>query len=142
MHNKKHTWALLAFIISTMPFISTEVSADGGLDGSKDIVCSVQNVMACVNERACVQGIASEFELPEFIILDIKKKILRAAYESGHKEISPVKKLEKNGQHLILQGVENSRGWDIAINTKTGRMNGAGVGDALSFLVFGTCTSL
>lgn len=142
MHNKKQTWAMLAFIISAIPFISTEVLADGGLDGSKDIVCSVQSVMACVDGRACVQGTASEFELPEFMILDSKKKIIRAAYESGHKAVSPVKNIGINGQHLILQGVENSRGWDIAINTKTGRMNGAGVGDALSFLVFGACTSL
>lgn len=142
MQNKKHTWAMLAFIILAIPFISTEVLADGGLDGSKDIVCSVQNVMACVDDRACVQGTANEFELPEFIILDSKKKIIRAAYESGQKAVSPVKNIETNDQHLILQGVENSRGWDIAINTKTGRMNGAGVGDALSFLVFGACTSL
>lgn len=142
MHKKQHPWALSAFIILAIPFISTEVSADGGLDGAKDIVCSVQNVMACVEDRACVQGTANDFELPEFIILDSKKKILRAAYESGQKEVSSVKNLETNGQHLILQGVENSRGWDMAINTKTGRMSGAGVGDALSFLVFGACTSL
>ena len=142
MHNKKHTWALPACLILASPFISMEAFAAGGLDGSKDVVCAVQNVMACVDDRACVQGTAKEFELPVFIILDSKKKILRAAYESGDKAVSPIKNLEKNGTHMILQGVENSRGWDIAINTKTGRMSGAGVGDALSFLVFGACTAL
>jgi hypothetical protein len=38
--------------------------------------------------------------------------------------------------------VENGRGWNIAINTKTGRMSASGVGDAVSFLVFGACTAL
>ena len=142
MHHRKYSWALTACIISATSFISAEVSASGGLDGSKDIICSVGDVVACVEDSSCVQGTARGFELPEFVILDSQKKVIRGAYESGHKEVSPVKNLERNGEHLVLQGVENSRGWNIAINTKTGHMSGSAVGDAVSFLVFGACTTL
>ena len=44
-------------------------------------------------------------------------------------------------EQLVLQGVENGRGWTAVINTKTGNMNGSGVGDDVSFLVHGTCTA-
>jgi len=76
------------------------------------------------------------------VILDAKKKVLRAAYESGHDAVSPVKSMERSGDHLVLQGVENGRGWEFAINTKSGHMSAAGVGDAVSFLGFGACTAL
>ena len=142
MLNKKFSRALTAGIITAMPFIATEASAEGGLDGSSDIVCAVMNVVACLDGSSCLQGSAKSFDLPELIILDTKKKVMRATYESGHNAVSPVKNLEHSGNHMLLQGVENSRGWDIAIDTKTGTMSGAGVGEAVSFLVFGTCTAL
>ena len=75
-------------------------------------------------------------------MLDAKEKVMRTTRESGHNAVSPIKIMEHNGDLFILQGVENSRGWDIAINAKTGKMSAAGVGDGVSFLVHGTCTAL
>lgn len=124
------------------PFISTAVSA-GEMDGSKNIVCAVVDVVGCTETGKCVEGTAGSFDLPQFMIMDSEKKAIRAAYEAGQKGFSsPVKNMERSGDHLILQGVENSRGWDIAINTKTGKMSASGVGDAVSFLIFGACTAL
>lgn len=142
MLNRNFSRALTAGIIAAMPFAAAEVSAEGGLDGSGDIVCAVMDVVACAEDKGCVQNTARGFELPEFIILDSKMKVLRAAYETGHKAVSPVKNLEQSGSHFIMQGVENGRGWNIAIDTKNGKMSGSAVGDAISFLVFGTCTTL
>jgi hypothetical protein len=113
------------------------------MDGSKNIVCSVVDVVGCTESGQCTEGSARSFELPQFLIMDAGKKVIRAAYEAGQKDISsPVKNVENSGDHLILQGVENGRGWDIAINTKTGNMSASGVGDAVSFLLFGACTAL
>ena len=85
MLNRKCSWAVAASVMAVMPFASTAVFA-GGLDGSSNIVCSVIEVTACVEDGSCIEG--------------------------------------------------------PAIDAKTGRMRGAGVGDAVSFLVFGTCTTL
>ncbi len=142
MLNKKFSRALTTGIVAAMPFAATAVSAEGGLDGSSDIVCAVMDAVACAEDKSCVQNTARAFELPEFIILDSKKKVLRAAYESGYKAVSPVKSFEQSDSHFILQGIENGRGWNIAIDTKNGKMSGSAVGDAISFLVFGTCTTL
>jgi len=140
MRKRKYSWAIAACVAATTPFVSNAAFA-GKIDGTSNITCAVLDVVGCA-EGACLQGSASSFDLPAFIILDAKKKHLRAAYESEHKDlVSPVKNIERNGTHLILQGVENNRGWDIAINTNSGKMRGAGVGDNVSFLVFGACTA-
>jgi hypothetical protein len=142
MRKSTYGWAAVACMAITGPFISTTAFA-GGMDGSKDIVCAVVDVVGCTETGACMEGKARSFDLPEFLIVDSKKKAIRAAYEAGHKDVySPVENLQKSDDHLILQGVENGRGWNIAINTKTGRMSASGVGDAVSFLVFGACTAL
>ena len=142
MPNRICSWAIAALCSAgATTLVSTAVSA-AGMDGSRDIVCAVTNVVGCAEEGSCVQGSARSFDVPEFMILDAKKKVVRASYESGNKAVSPVKNIERSGDHLILQGVENSRGWEISINTKSGRMSAAGVGDAISFLAFGACTAL
>jgi hypothetical protein len=74
--------------------------------------------------------------------MDSSEKVFRSAYESGEKAVSPIQNMQTDGEHFIVQGVENGRGWDVAINTKTGRMSASAVGDGVSFLAFGACTSL
>lgn len=133
--------AVAAWVLVAAPFFSSSVAAEG-MDGTKDVVCAVMDVVGCIEEGNCLQGRASSFDLPEFIIFDSEAKAMRAAYESGEKAVSPVKNVERNGDHLILQGVENGRGWNIAMDTKSGKMSAASVGDAVSFLVFGSCTEL
>jgi hypothetical protein len=139
MRNRTQSWVAAACLVAT-PFVSTAVAA-GGIDGTKTIVCAVVDVVGCTEDGQCVEGTARGFELPEFMIMDADKKAIRAAYEAGHNETSPVKNMQQSGDHLVLQGVENGRGWDMAINTRTGRMSASGVGDAVSFLAFGTCTT-
>ena len=140
MLNRKCSRFIAACAVAATPFVSTAVSAEG-LDGSSDIVCAVMHVVACMEDGACLEGQAKTFDLPALLVADAKNKVLRGTYESGHKAVSPVKNMERNGDHLVMQGVENSRGWDIAINAKTGKMSGSGVGDDVSFLVHGTCTA-
>ena len=140
MRNSKRSGVVAACVVAATPFLSTSVSA-GGLDGSSDIVCALTEVVGCVEQGSCLQGRAKGFDLPGLFILDAEKKVIQNNFESGDKSVSPVKGMERSGDHLVLQGVENGRGWDIAINVKTGTMSGAVVGDAVSILVFGVCTA-
>ena len=141
MLNRKCSRLVAACAVAATPFTSTGVSA-AGLDGSSDIVCAVSHVVACLEDGFCLQGQAKTFDLPDLVVLDTKNKVVRGTHESGHNAVSPVKNLEHNGEHLVIQGVENSRGWDIAVNSKTGNMSASSVGDGVTFLAHGTCTTL
>jgi len=144
MLNKKISRTLTAGIIAAMPFVATEASAKDAADGST-IVCAVMSVVGCVEAahgNDCVSGSAKSFDLPELMVLDTEKKVLKATYESGHDAESPIKTLEHSGKYMMLQGIENDRGWSVAIDSETGVMSGSGVGKEVSFLLFGTCTNL
>ena len=138
---RKRSWVAAACVIAASPFVSTATSAEG-LDGSKDMVCAVIKVVGCVEDVGCVLGKAKDFDMPALVVFDAKKKVVRGTHESGHKEVSPVKAMERSKDHLILQGVEEGHGWDMAINTKTGEMRASMVGEALSLLMSGACTAL
>jgi hypothetical protein len=142
MQNRKSSWALTALIIAATPFMASSVSAEGGLNKATNMVCSIRDVVGCIEGSRCLQGSANSFELPEMMIIDTKKKHMKSTYESGHNAISPINNIEKNSGQLMLQGFENNHGWSIAIDTKTGSMSGSGVGKDVSFLVFGVCTGL
>ena len=137
----KHSWVAGACLIAASPFVATTASAER-LDGSKDMVCAVIKVVGCAEGHGCVLGQAEDFDLPVLVVFDAKLKVMRGTHESGHKEVSPVKNMERSNDHLILQGSEEGHGWDIAIDGKTGEMSGAVVGEAVSTLVSGTCTAL
>lgn len=142
MRSKSYGWVVAACMAAAAPFVSAVASA-GPMDGSKNIVCAVVDVVGCTETGQCAEGTARSFELPQFLIMDAGKKVIRAAYEAGHEDVSsPVKNMESSGDQLILQGVENGLGWDIAINTKNGSMSASGVGHAVSFLLFGSCTAI
>ena len=138
---RKCSRLVAACAVAAASFVSMTVSAEG-LDGSGDMVCAALHVVACIDDGTCLEGQAKAFDLPALMVLDTKNKVLRGAYESGHKAVSPVINMELNGEQLVLQGTEKGRGWSVSINTKTGNMNGSGVGDDVSFLVHGTCTAL
>ena len=81
--------------------------------------------------------------MPEFMMVDVKKKVVHATYESDTKKAeSSIKNMEVNGSQLILQGVENAHGWSMAVHSETGRMSLAVTGEQLSFAIFGACKAL
>jgi hypothetical protein len=41
---------------------------------------------------------------------------------------------------LIIQGIENFRGWTVTIVTKTGEMSASVAGEKIAFVLFGNCT--
>lgn len=142
MRNRKPFWPAAACMAAAVSLFGMAAHA-ANMDGSRDIVCAALEVVGCTEDGQCAEGTARSFELPRFLIVDAGQKAVRAAYEAGHGDVlSPVQNMEMNGEHLILQGVENGRGWNIAINTKDGNMSASGVGDAVSFLLFGSCTSI
>ena len=141
MRNRKRSWVAAACVMAASPFVATTASAEG-LDGSNNMVCAVIKVVGCVEDVGCVLGKAKDFDMPALVVFDAKKKVVRGTHESGHKEVSPVKNMERSKDHLILQGAEEGRGWDIAIDSKTGEMRASMVGNAVSLLMSGACTAL
>jgi hypothetical protein len=121
---------------------ATSVNAAGKLDLSKNMICATVDIVACVDHGVCAEGQARDFDLPQFVVVDLGQKLIRATDESGQKEVSPIKNREDSSGELVLQGAENGRGWSIAINRDNGDMAATLAGKDVSFIVFGVCTSI
>jgi hypothetical protein len=134
-----------AVLLGITLFASSSVSAKGKFDGSSNLVCAAFDVMACLNAGVCSRGEARTFDLPEFMNVDFKKKMVHVSYDADSEKqtaSSPIKNSEVSGNQLILQGVENNHGWSMAINQESGRMSVSAVGDEVTFTIFGACKAL
>ena len=118
-------------------------AAAADLDGSKNLVCASNSVVACIDGSVCVQGESRTFDLPAFMFVDFKGKVVHARTEGDVRKVeSPIRNLGKSNTQLILQGVENGHGWGMAIGQTDGRMTTTITGETGSFIIFGACTAL
>jgi hypothetical protein len=133
-----------AVLLGITLFASSRISAKDEVDGSRNLICAAFDVMACLDGGHCRRGEARTFDMPEFMTVDFKQKVVHATYyaESKKEATSPIKNSEVSGNQLILQGIENNHGWSMAIHRESGRMNLAAVGFEVSFSIFGACKAL
>ncbi len=141
MRKKIHSWVypLVAGLACTL--ISSYASADA-FDGSTNLICSSIHTVGCTDGPMCMQGTAATFELPQFMFIDFKKKVVRATDDDGGKETSPIMNMDKTDRQLVLQGIENHRGWTAAIDRASGKLAISVSGADVSFMIFGACTTL
>jgi hypothetical protein len=112
-----------------------------GLDGKSNLVCAAVDVIGCTNGPGCREGTANSFGLPQFMFVDFNKQEIQATDETGLDVISEIKSSEITEQQIILQGIENHRGWSVTIDRGDGQLTVASSGSGVSFMVFGACTA-
>ena len=133
------TMTSLAITLGAAPLAASAA----GFDGSANLVCAANKVVACTKAAVCVEGDASTFDLVEFMFVDFKARVVKARTQGdARKEESPIRIFEKSNTQLILQGVENGHGWGMSIDQTGGRMAAAIAGESVNFMIFGICTTL
>lgn len=114
-----------------------------GFDGKSNLVCATRDIMACADAYGCMQGQAREFEMPDFLYVDFKGKLVHARTADATKKVeSEFRNLDIEDTHLIVQGVENGQGWTIAVDRTTGAMTTAVAGGKVNVMFFGVCTPI
>jgi hypothetical protein len=135
---KKHSANFALGLGLAAALLSTGASA-GAISGKADLVCASVNVVGCTGTD-CMQGQAHTFELPDFMFVDVKRKLVHASNDSGEEVSSPIKNFEVTDDAIILQGIEDHRGWTLGIERDKGKMTLSSTGPAVSFMIFGNCT--
>ena len=114
----------------------------GPFDGSTPLLCAVIDAIECGADGNCVMGSAESENLPQFVEISFKDKVVKATKGSDIKRVSKIKQVDHNAGSLIMQGSEDGRGWNIVINEKTGKLSATVAGDRVGFIVFGACTAI
>ena len=108
------------------------------ISGKNNLVCASLDVVACTHGN-CLKGQAHTFEIPTFMFVDVKRRLVHAKDKDGKEVESPVKNFEVTEKAIVLQGFENHRSWSLGIERDTGGMTMSSTGAAVSFIVFGNC---
>ncbi len=122
-------------------------SLAGVFDGSKPLYCALMDTVQCLPGGECQELEAEDVNLPDFLVMDFKKKMITTTKEGGIQRSSKIENRKLIDGKLIVQGAEDGvegvrdgLGWSIAINESTGKMVLTGSGDDIGFVVFGACT--
>jgi hypothetical protein len=137
-------WNKIRSILLTLGFAAVLLpvgASAAGLDGKTNLVCAAIDVIGCANGPGCREGSANDFGLPQFMFVNFKKQEIQATDETGLNVVSEIKSSEITEQQIILQGIENHRGWSVTIDKGNGELTVTSSGSGVSFMVFGACTS-
>ena len=114
-------------------------------DGSRPILCSVTTVIECtpaVDRTVSAESVG----LPQFIMIDAARKQIWPAVDREKKVTSVIKRVERLGGRLVLQGADEgidkkreAVSWTATIAENTGKFILTAAGEQAAFVVFGAC---
>jgi len=100
---------------------------------------AVIEVYECAANNACEEVTVEEINFVRFLDINFKEKKIAGTRANGHQLRTEIKSQVSMDGMLILQGVENARGWTPAITKATGKMVLTVSGNEAGFVVFGAC---
>ncbi len=120
--------------------ISPMVAMSATIDASKPMMCSALQIAECEPANECVEGEAENVNLPEMFLVNVRQKTITDATIDGEGRGTQILNIQQVDDRIILQGVENGRGWTVSVSKTTGKTTLTSAGDALGFVAFGICT--
>lgn len=135
--------ALRMAAMAAASFLISPAVLAAGFDGKSNLVCAATDVVACAETSGCVEARAGVFELPDFMYVDFKRKVVHARSAKATAELqSPIRSQIASERSLILQGFENHQGWTLSVNRESGRMTTSVAGGPASYMIRGVCTPI
>ena len=107
---------------------------------SDRMLCSISILMLCVEDGACFPLSVMDVDIPQFLIVDLKKKTITPTEASSDSRVSKVANLVRDNGRTFLQGVENNGAYSILIEDDIGHFTGSIARDGITVSVFGACT--
>ena len=110
----------------------------GDIDGKTPLVCDLVDASLCDGVASCADIEFAEIDLPPIYTVDFAAQ--RLASEDGQRT-SPIASKQLLDTALVLQGLQNGRGWTMVIDRATGHLS-ATIADIEGALVIaGACTA-
>ncbi|HUK81300.1 MAG TPA: hypothetical protein VLZ12_01575 [Verrucomicrobiae bacterium] len=112
----------------------------GDFDGSKPLICSVIQTVACPRDDEISKGTAEDVNLPQFFFIDFDKKLVTGKTAEGEVRETKIESIKHEDGKLILQGVQRGKAWSAVISEQTGRTTLVGANEEAGFVIFAACT--
>jgi hypothetical protein len=126
--------------IACAALLASSVAMSENLEGVDDLLCAAAHVQICFKNEECFSAAPRELSIPDFVVIDTKKKSVSTTKASGLNRSSPFSSVERSNGVIFLQGMEGQRTFSFVIEEDSGHMTVAVVRDGFSVSVFGVCT--
>ncbi len=134
LYQMKKIHITLALLLISVTGVADDISDSG------KFLCSTSQLVVCFEEGDCVTMQPWEVGVPQFVVVDTKKKVISTTKASGENRSTPIRTLQREDSTIFLQGVENGRAFSFTIEEQTGLLTVAVSRDGLTVSVFGACT--
>jgi len=132
---KKLAFTCLAFLTGAAAFAEN-------LEGVDEMICSAGQAQICLETAECYSTTPWELSIPDFVVIDVKKKTVSTTKASGLNRSTRFSDVGREDGLIYLQGIDGGRAFSFVIDVATGRMTAAIARDGLSVTVFGACTDV
>ena len=119
--------------------VSGASSADD-LTGARELLCTSIQATVCVATGQCESGMPWNWNVPQFIEVDLKKKTLNTTEASGENRVTPINNTVRADGLIVLQGFERGRAFSFVIDEETGVASISVARNGITVSVFGACT--
>jgi hypothetical protein len=131
----------LLLLAASMTLASSALQADD-LSGASDLLCTSVQATICYADGDCEIGAPWNWNVPQFIEIDLEQKTLSTTEASCENRATPIKSLEYSDGLIFLQGIENGRAFSFVIDEATGFASVAVARAGITVSVFGACTPM
>jgi hypothetical protein len=132
--------SIIFVLLVALGMLPSQVFAAGS-ESSKTLLCGADTVTQCAYDSGCMRTTAREVNLPRFIKVDMKKKVISQVNVDKPRQ-AEIKFMDRQENRIILQGAENGRAWSMVIRETIGEMSATVSDDLLGFVIFGMCTPM
>jgi hypothetical protein len=105
------------------------------------LLCATGQIVICVEEDECYPVLPSDVGVPDFVIVDVKGKVLSTTKASEENRTTAIASVNRKDGLVYLQGIDLGRVFSVVIDEATGRMTASVARDGATVSVFGACTS-
>jgi hypothetical protein len=131
----------VAFIVGLFAVTGPAIGADAKFDGSVPLLCVPIEITECDQGGGCYQGTAEDVNLPQFIRVNLKEKVLSGVGDSADRT-TPIDFMERENGKIVLHGGQRGRGWTALITEETGKLVATISDEGTAFIIFGACTPI
>jgi len=112
------------------------------LVGADRFLCTAVEATVCDLDDGCVSGPPWNWNIPQFMEVDLNAKALGTTKASGENRSTPINHVIRDDGLIFLQGVEGGRAFSWVIVEATGELSVAVAFEGATVAVFGACTPL
>jgi len=128
------------FFIASLGLALAGFAVAEDVTGVDEMICAATQAHICFETGECYSATPWELEVPDFVLINMKKGTISTTRASGLNRSTGFSKLERSEGLIYLQGIEGGRAFSFTIHEGTGRLTAAISRDGLSVTVFGACT--